>query len=113
MIRRPPRSTLFPYTTLFRSTIPTRGYRFLAPANELEQVPAQTAPGPAPGRAVPAERGRRWWIGAVVTAALLAVLVAVWPSSWRRRLFGRGERPIRSIAVLPLENLSRDAEQEY
>src|SRR5574340_1292971 len=23
MIRRPPRSTLFPYTTLFRSTIPT------------------------------------------------------------------------------------------
>src|SRR2546426_7038014 len=23
MIRRPPRSTLFPYTTLFRSTVPT------------------------------------------------------------------------------------------
>src|SRR3712207_8330233 len=26
MIRRPPRSTLFPYTTLFRSEVPT-GYR--------------------------------------------------------------------------------------
>src|SRR3712207_8658532 len=26
MIRRPPRSTLFPYTTLFRSTIQDRGY---------------------------------------------------------------------------------------
>src|SRR6266487_6478801 len=25
MIRRPPRSTLFPYTTLFRSRAPTRG----------------------------------------------------------------------------------------
>src|SRR5258705_5949286 len=25
MIRRPPRSTLFPYTTLFRSTSPTKG----------------------------------------------------------------------------------------
>src|SRR3712207_7347868 len=24
MIRRPPRSTLFPYTTLFRSTVPAR-----------------------------------------------------------------------------------------
>src|SRR3989449_6870002 len=24
MIRRPPRSTLFPYTTLFRSNVPTR-----------------------------------------------------------------------------------------
>src|SRR5258708_28622814 len=27
MIRRPPRSTLFPYTTLFRSSAPTRGRR--------------------------------------------------------------------------------------
>src|SRR6266478_7891240 len=26
MIRRPPRSTLFPYTTLFRSTIPSWGW---------------------------------------------------------------------------------------
>src|SRR2546425_8526435 len=28
MIRRPPRSTLFPYTTLFRSTLPDRGLYF-------------------------------------------------------------------------------------
>src|SRR2546429_7094853 len=27
MIRRPPRSTLFPYTTLFRSVLPGRGAR--------------------------------------------------------------------------------------
>src|SRR5438105_5604057 len=27
MIRRPPRSTLFPYTTLFRSVFPIRGNR--------------------------------------------------------------------------------------
>src|SRR2546422_3324046 len=26
MIRRPPRSTLFPYTTLFRSTLPSSNY---------------------------------------------------------------------------------------
>src|SRR5688572_31696181 len=26
MIRRPPRSTLFPYTTLFRSRVPARGW---------------------------------------------------------------------------------------
>src|SRR2546422_8080358 len=30
MIRRPPRSTLFPYTTLFRSTSTTRGCPFAA-----------------------------------------------------------------------------------
>src|SRR3712207_7706682 len=33
MIRRPPRSTLFPYTTLFRS----RGHRVLAQADLVEQ----------------------------------------------------------------------------
>src|SRR2546430_11127344 len=30
MIRRPPRSTLFPYTTLFRSRIPVRAIREFA-----------------------------------------------------------------------------------
>src|SRR5215204_7429016 len=32
MIRRPPRSTLFPYTTLFRSALPVRGCRMPARA---------------------------------------------------------------------------------
>src|ERR1039458_10741942 len=31
MIRRPPRSTLFPYTTLFRSSNRTHGFRHPAP----------------------------------------------------------------------------------
>src|SRR2546422_5106927 len=33
MIRRPPRSTLFPYTTLFRSLIVTAGGMNIAPQN--------------------------------------------------------------------------------
>src|SRR3712207_8307292 len=51
MIRRPPRSTLFPYTTLFRSH------------RQRPEVPAAGQPRPAPGRdrelpglAVPAAR---------------------------------------------------------
>src|SRR3712207_8814117 len=32
MIRRPPRSTLFPYTTLFRSTLPPQGVQTSVPA---------------------------------------------------------------------------------
>src|SRR5258708_22867168 len=36
MIRRPPRSTLFPYTTLFRSHHPARRHRV---ALELEALP--------------------------------------------------------------------------
>src|SRR2546426_2775666 len=34
MIRRPPRSTLFPYTTLFRSRMCTRGARMRASSSE-------------------------------------------------------------------------------
>src|SRR6266568_9432266 len=59
MIRRPPRSTLFPYTTLFRSgppaTCSTRG----------AGAPGPARPGPAPRRAEPppasgAALSRRW-----------------------------------------------------
>src|SRR5436309_16091217 len=39
MIRRPPRSTLFPYTTLFRSVVP--GERALAMAQESGKDPRQ------------------------------------------------------------------------
>src|SRR2546425_7236547 len=42
MIRRPPRSTLFPYTTLFRSAVPAAEHR------RLHRVPARALP-PAPG----------------------------------------------------------------
>mgnify|MGYP002527738338 CR=1 FL=1 len=41
MIRRPPRSTLFPYTTLFRSSpgsLLIRGGRIVDPANEFDGV---------------------------------------------------------------------------
>src|SRR3989449_11333383 len=42
MIRRPPRSTLFPYTTLFRSRILARGGREAAREEEFErQEPAR------------------------------------------------------------------------
>src|SRR3712207_7375104 len=43
MIRRPPRSTLFPYTTLFRSRFPVAGER----RGEVgEHLPVQAAVGP-------------------------------------------------------------------
>src|SRR3712207_9186631 len=34
MIRRPPRSTLFPYTTLFRSAVPTPPHRAAPPSRD-------------------------------------------------------------------------------
>src|SRR2546429_7269482 len=54
MIRRPPRSTLFPYTTLFRSTIAEAAPRAgtgLAPVMRVRSPPApRAASGSAPGQ---------------------------------------------------------------
>src|SRR2546426_9319475 len=50
MIRRPPRSTLFPYTTLFRSTP--------RPFHRPYSTPCSPAPRPPPGRSI-AQRTRR------------------------------------------------------
>src|SRR5687767_15900922 len=59
MIRRPPRSTLFPYTTLFRS-LPRLAWRHVRNRRTVLQVAgSQRRPGPAPERdAAPAERPR-------------------------------------------------------
>src|SRR3712207_8728098 len=57
MIRRPPRSTLFPYTTLFRSEQPDHLRALLVvppPARELLHPPRLTAPARLLGEA-PAE----------------------------------------------------------
>src|SRR5437867_7403556 len=41
MIRRPPRSTLFPYTTLFRSDSALRTMRWRAEVNKLQGVDSE------------------------------------------------------------------------
>src|SRR3989442_8738936 len=59
MIRRPPRSTLFPYTTLFRSR-PRGGVRGARPGASASAPPAWRSPGTvtasARGRAAPPPR---------------------------------------------------------
>ncbi len=71
-------------------------------------------------RLEPPERTRagkpfRLWLllGGIVAAGVLA-LVGFTAIGLRQRLLGRSDAAtIRSLAVLPLENLSRDPEQEY
>src|SRR3712207_9089797 len=53
MIRRPPRSTLFPYTTLFRSRTPNRG--------DFDQLAAIYRHRHTAGAAVAAEGGDAGW----------------------------------------------------
>src|SRR3712207_9273958 len=84
MIRRPPRSTLFPYTTLFRSTLleAERGWIALAAAPLVARLAmARTglagvpmAAGSALGQSVAGTVSARWLAGWVfLTAALLTV----------------------------------------
>jgi serine/threonine protein kinase/Tfp pilus assembly protein PilF len=55
---------------------------------------------------------RRWKL-VVPAAVAVLVLLFVMNVGWRDRLLGTRGHTIRSIAVLPLQNLSRDLEQEY
>src|SRR3712207_8153950 len=63
MIRRPPRSTLFPYTTLFRSTYPPQIIPLPEGVLHVAQVPVGNFLGPAREEGEP--WGRRPGLGRV------------------------------------------------
>ncbi len=88
-------------TPRYIETLARRGYRFVAPVEGLAPVPASRRISPSV------------WIGSAAALALLAVLVALNVGGSRDRILGRATRPLRSVAVLPLTNLSGDPEQDY
>jgi serine/threonine-protein kinase len=58
--------------------------------------------------------GKRWpHVLAVVIAAVIALLVILPPEALFDRFAGESESPFRSIAILPLENLTGYPEQQY
>src|SRR2546422_2962387 len=60
MIRRPPRSTLFPYTTLFRSQVRVAAEsRVPHPASRFPAVPPESRDRPPAAAAVPGMRDRK------------------------------------------------------
>src|SRR3712207_9596277 len=59
MIRRPPRSTLFPYTTLFRSLLVRRAEQEVVPAPVLQPEDVGPVLGPAAGGLVGLPRQQR------------------------------------------------------
>src|ERR1017187_6292799 len=74
---------------------------------------------PAGSRALassPASKRRSWLVPACFGLTLLALLLVSFAFNLggiRKRMFGHGNTVIQSIAVLPLENLSHDQQQEY
>jgi len=92
------------------------GERFQS-ARDLAFALRETFSGSAGGPSVgsPVSRSRPiLWFAAVGVVVLLAVLLALNAGGLKERLFGGGPPArIRSLAVLPLTNFSRDPEQEY
>lgn len=96
----------------FIETLPRRGYRFIAPVEAVATAPPKSA-SPAIGKQKSSRRylARALAGVALATCLILALLFTdVIPRNWG---LSRGARPIRSLAVLPLENLSGDPAQEY
>ena len=110
----------------FIETLPKRGYRFIADVSVLDadarpKMPASmagdllaTEPGHTlQGAGLAVARKRRVWITGRVIGALAFVLSLSILFVWLLRSRGRAPAGIRSIAVLPLENLSGDVSQNY
>lgn len=90
------------------------GYRFIAPVERVFEPDSSTAPEPGVIRQRP--MGFRWkvaWIPALAVAALVTAAFVFDMDGIRNRIFAWGVPPIHSIVVLPLDNLSGDANQEY
>jgi TolB-like protein len=95
-------------------TVSKRGYRFIGEVKEVYQTAAQS------GGSVEVDSEKSvtpgaWWqhrLGWIVAVGLVLLCIGL-GALWRFKVLRQSPVPIRSLAVLPLENLSGDPEQEY
>jgi TolB-like protein/DNA-binding winged helix-turn-helix (wHTH) protein len=111
-----------PENSRYIATVPRLGYRFIAPVETIPTVmPAATAA--ATAASAPAvtgvttkgvQRGRPLqWFALLAASAVLIMIIAgclVW---WRTRMALQASAGRLMVAVLPFENLTGDATQEY
>src|ERR1700722_15328676 len=115
----------------FIETLPKRGYRFIADVSVLDagarpkrqESSAGGLPGSQEKKTEPGHKlqgagltvgpKRRRWLTRWVIGALALVLSLMIFFAWRFRSRTPAPTGIRSLAVLPLENLSGDAAQNY
>ncbi len=98
----------------FVETVVGKGYTFIAPVEPVPQ-PAGSLP-PAPAVLREGTRPFQWrlaWVPVVLVAGLFAVGFVFDIAGIRKRIFASAVPQIRSLAVLPLENLSGDPAQDY
>ena len=110
----------------FIETLPKRGYRFIADVSVADadarsqrlKSAVEDLPGKDPGHKLPGagfavEPKRRLWSTRRIIVTLSLALSLLILSVWLYRSRGRAPTGIRSLAVLPLDNLSADASQNY
>ena len=107
-------------------TLPKRGYRFIADVAVVDTDALIKKPGSAAGDPRDAEpehrfqaaglgvttKPRLWPTHRIIFVLALLLIVAIL-AVWRFRSGARSPTVIRSLAVLPLENLSGEASQDY
>jgi TolB-like protein/DNA-binding winged helix-turn-helix (wHTH) protein/Tfp pilus assembly protein PilF len=118
----------------FIETLPKRGYRFIADVSVIDSDPHLKKPASSAGELprsqevktgaghesqgagltiAPVGHNRRLWPTRRVILALALVLSLPILAVWLFRSRGQAPTGIRSLAVLPLDNLSGDASQGY
>jgi hypothetical protein len=106
-----PRETFLVLPTILRSSDSRRGYKFITPVERFYNGESKFA------RLVGKQESgfRKNLLNPTLLVAGLAILVlfALNVGGWRDRIFRPRSAPIRSLAVLPLQNLSGSPEQEY
>jgi len=104
-----PASTPPELRDLLRKCLEKEGSRRLRDIGEARRVIE------AAGTAAPPKRGsaRNAWLAVASAVTVAAIAAALNLGGLRDRLTGVNSAPIRSIAVLPLENLSKDPAQTY
>jgi TolB-like protein/DNA-binding winged helix-turn-helix (wHTH) protein/Flp pilus assembly protein TadD len=100
----------------FVETVARRGYRFIGQVQvpapvQLSVIPVAPTETTFPGKTVV----RKSWMGPLVGFGLAVVVAAalIFFNAWGLRNWLFSTRSVRSLAVLPLTNLTADAKQEY
>jgi len=98
-------------TPRYIETLPRRGYRFIGTVEDF-RTPPPTVEEPVTPNLTPAPLRKRNPSLVLILCALLVLVAAAWTA--RRYVHAKtAAQPIRSIAVLPLANLSGDPSEEF
>jgi TolB-like protein/DNA-binding winged helix-turn-helix (wHTH) protein/Tfp pilus assembly protein PilF len=99
----------------FLETLPKRGYRFIGTVSEFSAVDeiAPSGPSAPPAAVTPFAKGAPRYVLALLAIAAVALAIVFGTRGLLHSKVAASTESFRSVAVLPLRNLSSDPDQEY